>query len=165
MNNKKLGFSSASAIIATVFSLMGGLFSVLGVGLACFPVDEEDFIVGIVFAALGVFFLLFGLGFVIAYLIHKSKVKKAIAGDSYIWGEIADIIPVYYSESTARCRYCVLARHTDSRGQIHIFRSSILRNYPDRSIIGHPVRIYTDKERFKHYYVELDGILPNVIEH
>ena len=165
MNNRTSGFPDSSAILAAMFCTMGGLFSVLGVILACFPTDEEDFIVGLVFAPMGILFLLFGFGFVIARQIHKGKVQKAIAGESYIWGEIVDIIPVYFGDSTTRCRYCVLVRHTDGRGQIHIFRSNILRTYPDRSILGRTVRIYTDKENFKHYYVDLEGILPNVIEH
>ena len=165
MNNRKIRYPDAFAIVAIVFGIMGGMFTLIGTGLACFPVDKEDFTVGVIFAGLGSFLLLFTLGIVIAKLIQNKKIKNAITADSYIWGEIVDILPVYYGEGATRCRYCVLVRHTDTHGQLHIFRSPVLRNYPDRSVMGKSVRIYTDKEHFKHYFVDLEGILPNVIEH
>ena len=165
MNKRKNSYPDTLAIVAIMFGAMGSMFTLIGTGLACFPADHEDFLVGIIFACLGIVFLFLTLGFIFAKRIQSRKIQNAITADSYIWGEIVDILPVYYGEGATRCRYCVLVRHTDTHGQLHIFRSPVLRNYPDRSVIGKSVRIYTDKENFKHYFVDLEGILPNVIEH
>lgn len=61
--------------------------------------------------------------------------------------------------------FVLLVRYQDRNGNIHIFRSRNLKAYPDRSVIGKQVKVYYENESYKHYYIDLEGVLPKVVEH
>ena len=80
-------------------------------------------------------------------------------------GEIVDILPNYNVRVNDRCGYTVMVRHIDSRGNIHIFHSSNQKSYIDKSVIGKSVKVYYENDSFENYYLDLEGVLPAVIEH
>jgi hypothetical protein len=61
--------------------------------------------------------------------------------------------------------YVVLVQVQDRSGRVHILRSKNCMQYVDPSIVNQQVRVFYADDAFKHYYVDLDPILGNVITH
>lgn len=160
----KLGLTPAG-IVSIVFGVLGLIYLILGMALSIFPIDEADAIVGMVFAILGGVFLLVALIIFFCTLLRKKHLQTILETGRYLWGEIVDIVPNYNVRINDRCGYTVMVRHIDSRGNIHVFRSSIQKSYIDKSVIGKQVKVYYENDSFKNYYVDLEGVLPAVIEH
>ena len=155
-----------AGIVAIVFTILGGIYFFLGMGLSMQPADGEDYTAGIVFAVLGGAFLAIALTLWIYTAFHRKRLQAIVDSGKYIWGEIADVICNYQVQVNNRHPYyLVLVRYTDRNGAIHLFRSTSLKTYPDRSVIGKQVKIYYEDETYKHYYIDLEGVLPKVIEH
>mgnify|MGYP003305118113 CR=1 FL=1 len=160
----KLGLTP-TGIVSLVFGLLGVIYFLIGIAIRCFPTEEDDLIAGLVFTILGGAFLLAALILFLCVLAKKKRLQQLLRSGYYVWGEIVDIVPNYNVRVNNRHPYVILVRYADSRGDLHIFRSTNQKTYPDRSIIGKQVRIYCERNSFKHYYVELEGVLPRVIEH
>ena len=160
----KLGLTPAG-IVSIVFGVLGLIYFILGMALSSFPADEEDTIVGTFFAILGCVFLLVALIIFFCTLLRKKHLQTIVETGHYLWGEIVDILPNYNVRVNDRCGYTVMVRHIDSRGNIHIFHSSNQKSYIDKSVIGKSVKVYYENDSFKNYYVDLEGVLPAVIEH
>lgn len=154
-----------TGIVALVFSIMGFLFLLFGVLCQFFPEDEDDKIVGIVFSIIGLVFLVSALILLVVLIAGQCKKQKVFSNGKYLWGEIVDIVPNYYMSYGWRPAYTVLTRYIDGNGTIHIFRSSNLKSYPDRSLLGRKVKIYYQDESFKQYYVDLESGFPRIMEH
>ncbi len=152
-------------ILCIVFGSLGAIYLLLGILLRLFPADLEDATAGLVFLILGSCFLVFAAGMLIPALAIKRRIRALLATEQYVWGEVADIVTNYYGYANGRCCYTVLCRYQDNQGVIHIFRSTNLKTYPDNRILGKQVKIYCQKDNFKHYHVDLDPILPKVMEH
>lgn len=48
-------------------------------------------------------------------------------------------------------------------GNIHIFRSRNLSFDPTPPLTDQMVRVYVEGENFKHYYMDIDSVLPEVM--
>lgn len=162
----KLGLTPAG-IVSIAFGVLGLIYFILGMALSIFPADEEDLTVGIFFAILGGVFLLIALIIFLCTVFRKKHLQTIVEAGRYLWGEIVDILPIYNVQTTSNSSgtYVILVRYIDRYGRIHIFRSPVQKTYPDRSVIGKQVKIYYENESFKQYYVDLEGVLPPVIEH
>ncbi len=154
-----------AAIVAIVFGSLGMLYSILGIVFSLQPADGEIDTVGTVFAILGGVLLVIALILWICTAFHRKRLQTIVDGGKYIWGEIADITCNYHIQVNNRHPYVVLVRYADRNGVIHLFRSTNLKTYPDRSVIGKQVKVYYEDESYKRYYIDLEGILPKVIEH
>lgn len=161
----KLGLTPAG-IVSIVFGVLGLIYFILGMTLGIFPADEEDLTVGIFFAILGGVFLLIALIIFLCTVFRKKHLQTIVEAGRYLWGEIVDILPNYNVQANSSSgAYVILVRYTDRHGRIHIFRSPVQKTYPDRSVIGKQVKVYYENDSFKNYYVDLEGVLPPVIEH
>ena len=165
MEKKIKSGTTPTGIVSIVFSILGGIYFVLGLLMLSMPTDNEDREAGLVFTILGAVFLITALILSIFTIIQRKRLQAIYDSGKYILGEITDIITNYYVRVNSRNPYIILVRYIDRYGKIHIFRSTNQKLYPDRSIIGKQVKVYYENENFKHYYVDLEGVLPQVIEH
>lgn len=163
---KKLKFGlSARLLVCIVFGILGTVYAVIGSVLSAASADTEEKTVGMVFLLLGVAFLLTTGILAVLEAAKRKRIRQAVESRQYIWGEISDIERNPMVRINGRMPYVVLVHYRDLRNQLHLFRSYNLMRYPDPAIIGKQVKVYYTDETFKHYYVDLDGVLPNVIEH
>ena len=59
----------------------------------------------------------------------------------------------------------VKCSYKDGYGNVHIFKSRNLMFDPGEFLKDNMVRVYIEGENYKHYYVDIDEILPKVFEH
>ena len=160
----KLGMTPVG-IVGTVFSVLGGIYLILGIFITAFPAGAEDVTAGLVFTVLGSAFLLVAVILGLCAAAYQKRIQNIRNAGHYVWAEIADITHNYNVRINNRYGYIILVKYVDRNGCIHIFRSLNQRHYPDKSILGKQVKVYYENESFKHYYVDLEGVLPQVIEH
>ena len=160
----KLGITSAG-IVAIVFGILGVIYSFLGVMMTQMPTDAEDYTAGTVFMALGGTLVVLTLVLLVYTVFHRKRLQKIVDAGNYVWGEVSEIITNYNVRVNSRNPFVLLVRYQDRNGNIHIFRSRNLKAYPDRSVIGKQVKVYYENESYKHYYIDLEGVLPKVMEH
>ena len=166
MDRKVKSGLTPAGIVAIVFTVLGGIYFFLGIGLSLQPADGEEYTASIVFAVLGGAFLAIALTLWIYTALQRKRLQAIVDSGKYIWGEITDIICNYQVQVNNRYPYyMVLVRYIDRHGAIHLFRSTSLKTYPDRSVIGKQVKIYYKDETYKHYYIDVEGVFPKVIEH
>lgn len=156
---------SAFFLLGVIYGVLGAFFVILGVCLWFFSADLEAQLVGGIFGGIGSVFFLLGIVFLALEFAKQHRANRLIAAGRYIWGEIVDFAPNYNIRINNRNPYVIMVRYLDAKGVAHIFRSPNLRIYPDRAIIGSQVKVYIQDETFMHYYVDLEGVLPRVIEH
>lgn len=152
--------------VSFVFTLVGMAFLLVGGGLFFAPSDEDARTVALTFIPLGAAFLLGGgCGFLV-YRARGKRAAKMVASGRYLWAEIVEFRPNYNVRFNGRNPYMVVVRHTDSQGRHHIFKSeSMLKLCPDPTLYGKQVKVYYEDESFRHYYVDTEDIVGNVIEH
>lgn len=161
----KLGMG-ALWCVSFIFALVGLSFLVVGAGLLFAPQDEEVRIVALTFIPLGAVFLIGGgCGFLVRHVKGK-RAAKMVASGRYLWAQIVEFRPNYNVRFNGRNPYMLVVRYTDGQGRHHIFKSeSMLKLHPDPGLYGKQVKVYYEDESFRHYYVDTEGLVGNVIEH
>ena len=159
----KVNFGAGS-IIGIVFSVIGAVFLTVGLTVGRFSTDPDAATLNLIFTALGGCFLCAGIGCWAAIISRKRQAARLIAGGRYIWGQITELVPNYSVQVNGRYPRIAIVRYEDGSG-IHIFRSRNLYRYPDASVIGRQVKVYIQNDQFRPYYVDIDPVLPRVIEH
>ena len=154
----------APLIIGGVFSFVGAVFFLIGVLLRIYSLDPDAGLISLVFIPLGAVFLVLGIVFLAATVSKKRQQDRLIAAGRYIWGEVTEFVPNYSVQVNGRHPRIALVRYEDANG-IHIFRSRNLYRYPDSSAAGRKVKVYIGSDRYDPYYVDIDPVLPRVIEH
>ena len=156
---------SALKIIGYIYTALGSIFVLLGLSLWGLIPEGEGFIIGVIFSGIGSIFLILG----IIFLVHETKkLRRAnalLAADRYVMGTVANIQTNVNVRVNGFNPYVLLIKCQDAQGNTHIYRSRNIQTYVDYSIIGTPVKVYTEYVGSKEYYVDLDGVLPQVIEH
>lgn len=155
---------SALWIIGLVFSIMGGLFVAIGL-LSLAAMGPENWLFGVIFGGIGGLFFVLGVVFLVTEWKKKRMAERLIAAGRYVWGEVVDVVADISITINNRHPYIALVHYQDGRGTIHQFRSPSLRISHSTGMIGKKVKVYIEDGSYRHYYVELDGILPQVIEH
>lgn len=157
----KMG-TSALLIFGIVYTVLGGLFAVMGIVLSA-ALDESLF--GLIFGGIGSIFLVLGLIFL--YITHRRKARAnaLLAQGYYVWGQIMEFIPNFNVRVNGRHPFITLVRYIDSNGTAHVFRSASMPVYPDLALIGHQVKVYVERDNFKHYYVDLAEIWDQYVVH
>lgn len=156
---------SALKIIGYIYAGMGGVFVILGLSLWNVLTEDNLPLIGIIFSGIGSIFLILGIIFLVIENKKQKMADRLLAEGRYIMGEVADLTWNHNVTINGRHPTVVLVRCVDSHGQIHIYRSRNINSYVDPCVIGKPVRVYTQAIGSKEYYVDLDGVLPQVIEH
>lgn len=155
----------ALLIIGIVYTILGGVFVTLGIVLAVALWNTEEKMIGLIFGGIGSIFLVLGIVFLIIEIRKKRRADRILAEGRYVWGEIVDCVPNFNVRINGRHPYIAVARYTDPRGMSHVFKSRSLNIYREPDMIGKQVKIYYDNDSFKYYYIDMDGVLPNFIEH
>jgi len=166
----KMGLS-AMMIVALTFTIIGITFLPIGViaGMGNMTVDGSLVVFVMMFAGLGTLFLGLGIVFLILEIKKYKRNNRLLAEGYYILAEVLDVnknFNVQYGKHGHP--YVVKCGYTDEHGTLHIFKSRNINKYPGNNLIGQQVRVYLDRNdynNFKDYYMDIDEILPYVIEH
>ena len=156
---------SALLIIGIIYTALGGTFVILGIALAALLRDSDAFMVGLIFGGIGAIFLILGIIFLIVELCKKKRSDALLASGHYILGEVVDIAANINVNVNGRYPYHIIVQYIDPHGVRHIFRSPGLRIFRDPELLGKKVKVYVEDDNFKHYYVDVDEILPKYVEH
>ena len=164
MKKARLGLNPLF-LIGVIYTILGAGFVVLGGALWLGLKERDAALAGIIFVGIGSVFLILGVIFLLVELGKLRRANRLLASGRYIWGEIIDCVPNYNVRINGRNPYVALVRYRDGSGVAHIFKSGSRKLYPDPAILGRQVKVYVSDDRFRHYYVDLEGVLPPVVEH
>lgn len=166
----KMGMS-AMMIVAITFIAMGVVFLPVGITSLVFnwSVEGSLMVFALVFGSVGSVFLIMGISF-LAVEIRKRNTCNRLLHEGYcITGEVVSIdrnFNVQYGKYGHP--YIVRCKYEDFNGTTHIFKSRNINHYPGNVSEGTPVRIYLDRnnpDSYKKYYMDIDEVLGNVVEH
>lgn len=166
----KIGLS-AMLIVAITFIILGVTFLPIGIiaGVGNIAVDGSLAVFVIMFSGLGTLFFLLGILFLVLELRRLKKYNRLLQEGYYILAEVLDVnknFNVQYGKHGHP--YVIRCGYTDESGTLHIFKSRNITSFPGNDLIGQQVRVYLDRNdynNFKNYYMDIDEILPNVVEH
>ena len=161
----KMGWN-ALRVIGIVYAILGGVFLLAGAGMFFLGGGELELtIVGGVFILIGGIFGLLGGIFLAVEYGKRRRANRLIAAQKYIWGQVVDCQINYNVRINGRSPVVFLVKYVDSRGTTHIFRSHGVNTYRDPDYIGKQVKVYVSDDSFRHYYVDVEELLPNTVEH
>ena len=155
---------SALGIIGAVYAVIGSVFGILGGSFLYFGNGEELRVVGSVFTALGSVFLVLGCVFLLILAARRKRQAALVAENRYIWAQICDITVNRNIQVNGRSPVVFIARYSEG-GQEHLFRSHNIRYYRDERLLGRQVRVYIPENGFKPYYMDVEELLPETVEH
>lgn len=163
MEKKKvrMGFTALS-ILGIVFTILGGIFLTVGILLLIFV---EEKVLPLPFLLIGLLFFLAGVSMLLVSDKKRRGAQQALDGGSYFFGEIVEMRPDYSVRVNGRCPSCLVAQMTDPYGKIHVFKSRNFLKTGIPDLVGQQVRIYAVQGDLNRYYVDIDPLLSNVVEH
>lgn len=170
MNRKIKTGINVSWILGIVFGSIGFIFIMAALIFLFFTgqnsfQEEEMKITALIFLVIGSIFFVIGLIFLIHQFLKIRKIRRVVEAGNYIYAQVAEFDRNYNISVNGRNPYFVRCRYQDSNGTIHMFRSRNLFYNPETILLETQVRVYVDKDNYKYYYVDIDEILPKVIEH
>ena len=154
--------TSAMKLIGIIYTILGSVFTALGLGLGL-GLREVPFF--LIFGGLGSIFLVLGIVFLILEGRKKRRFQKLVSAGRYLWAEVVDVdidSSVRVNGSPMRR---IVVRYTDPYGTAHLFRSQPARFNFLPEYAGKKVRVYCDPQDLKHYYVDIDNLLQGVQYH
>lgn len=166
MERKSKTGLSALLIVGSIFTILGAVFLATGVIIYYALKEEEGAILFLlIFGGIGLLFFVLGVIFLIVELKKKLRNDKLLGAGNYVMAEVLEVTLNYNVAVNRRHPYIVRCRYQDMYGNVHIFKSRDLFFNPTDLLKDRMVKVYVDGENYKHYYVDIDGVLPNVIEH
>lgn len=153
------------SILGIIFFCMGIVFMAFGIGFTALSQDEMGLVFLWSFGGTGLSFLLIGIVFLLITVKKKSIHTRLLQSGSYILAEISGVTLNYNIRVNGKSPYVVECRYQDGSGNVHIFKSSCLFFDPYPLLKSQTVKVYVEGENYKHYYVDIDEILPKVIRH
>lgn len=160
----KIG-ADALLIVGIVFSCMGALFFVIGIALSFVMSGQDAVIFLLAFGGTGFVFLAVGLIFLMVKIKKKRLCNRLLRSGNYIMAEISEVTVNYNVSVNGRSPYVVECRYQDMAGNVHIFASRCLYFNPGPLLQNQMVKVYVEGDDYKHYYVDIDEVLPKVIRH
>ena len=151
---------SAIWIVGLVFTLLGGLFLILGAALLYGLRHTEAWITGVVFLAVGGVFFPVGLILLAEDAKQRRRLKRLVESGRYVWGQVVALEPNTRIRINDRHPYYAVIRCTDLYGRETRYesRSSMaLRHRND--LVGRQVKVYVGDDPAKDYAVDLDSLL------
>jgi len=155
---------SALGIIGAIYTVIGSIFGLLGGSFLYFGDGGELSIVGTAFTAIGSVFLILGCVFLLIQTARRRRQAALVAENRYIWAQICDITVNRNIQVNGRSPVVFIARYSEG-GQEHLFRSHNIRYYRDERLLGRQVRVYIPENGFKPYYMDVEELLPETVEH
>ena len=169
MNEKKVKVGlNAVGIVGIVFTIIGAIFLVLGIVMGIGLRSEMG--VGSIaflfaFGGMGLLFFTLGLVFLITLGNQKKNAKRLLENGNYVIAEIFDISQNYNVSVNNKHPFIVSCKYEAMDGVVHIFKSRYLYFNPEPLLKNNVVRVYVDNDNFKKYYVDIDEVLPTIVEH
>lgn len=158
-------------IVAVVFSILGVVFTavaaVVALNLDAVRVNStgNPTLFPIIFGAIGAPFLILGIVFAVISIKKRATAKRVVEDGYYIMADVADIRPNFSVQVNGQYPYVLECHYPDpATGALHVFRSRNLFFYP-KELEGRQVRVFVDKANMKHYYVDVEGLVPSVEIH
>lgn len=159
----------------TVFLMIGIIFTAIGIGYLMAAIvirlsavvrekGESTFRV-LIFGMLGVIFSIVGGIFLVIEIKKRIRDTKLLNAGNYITAEIVEINICYNVRMNYRHPYVVVCQYQDMEGNVHLFKSRYLYFNPEPLLKDRFVRVYVEAQNYKHYYVDIDEVLPNVVTH
>ena len=166
MKNKKMNYDIITLlIIGFVFTLNGTVF--LGVAISTFfsNLGAEMILFTCIFGGIGLVLFVPGIICLRIGLKKRNRIKRLLSNGKYVMAEIVGADRCYNVKIWGYRPYVVTCQYQDISGDVHIFRSQYLRFNPEPLLKDQMVRVYVNTEDYKYYYVDIDEVLPNIIEH
>lgn len=159
--------NAALKLIGLIYVILGGIFIAVGIcaGIAVHNVDGSVWIFTATFSGIGSVFFILGIIFLILNGRGKKQARRLMDAGNYIYAEVAHVEANYRVHVNGRHPYKVVCRYTDEYGTVHLFRSKDLFFDPEGIMKDTLVRVYVEPGNMKHYYVDIDRILPTVVQH
>ena len=152
-------------LLGIIYTALGAVFLVLGGAFFFLGTDEELRLLGGIFVLIGGIFALLGGIFLAVELGKRKRAQRLIASGRYIWGQVVDCQLNYNVRINGRSPVIFVVKYVDGRGITHIFRSNSVKTYRDPALIGKQVKVYVSDDSFRHYYVDAQALLPNIVDH
>ena len=158
----------ALLICGAVFLLIGVPFVVIGIAVGLngnFESQTEALGFLLTFCLMGGIFAV--LGAVFLGLEGKTRKNRAalLDGGNYVMAEVVTSQQDYSVNVNGRCGWRLICQYKANDGTVHQFKSRLLWFDPMGLLLDTRVPVYTDGEDFRHYYVDVDSVLPKVEIH
>lgn len=163
MERKAKAGINALLVIGIIFTLIGAVF--LTVGIVSYIFMAEMLFFSLTFGSIGLVFFVLGVIFLSVEMKKAVWNNRLLQTGNYIIAEVAEVRTNYAMQINGRHPFIVMCQYQDMSGNVHIFKSRNLLFDPSSLLKDQRVKVYVDGEEFKHYYVDIDEILPKVIEH
>lgn len=154
---------TALLIVSIVFTVIGIVYILVGCFVGAQSIEGNPIIFKGVFCGLGALLLIVGIICLCLEIGKRTRCNRLINSEQYIMAEISEITMNYAVRVNYRHPYIVICRYRDMYGNIHLFRSRNLNFDPAPLLKDQMVRVYVEGENFKHYYVDIDSVLPEVV--
>lgn len=169
MENKKAKVGvNAIFIVGLIFTIIGAIFLVLGIILGIGlrrEIGFESIAFLFSFGGMGLLFFCLGIGFLLGIGKYKRNAQRLLDNGNYVIAEIFDISQNYNVSVNGRHPFVVSCKYEAMDGAVHIFKSRYLYFNPEMLLKNNVVRVYVDNNNFKKYYVDIDEVLPTIVEH
>lgn len=163
---------SALDIIGLVFAPLGLIFILVGIGLTIYGNDHSANVTGdpqlflLIFGGIGGLFLLLGMIFLVLLLRRRSLHRQLFAEGHYVMAQVTSVMPNYSVRVNGRCPYVAECSFTDPEtGVLHLFRSRNIFFDPTTLLMDAQVPVYCRRGDYRHYYVDVDAVLPETERH
>ena len=147
-------------IIGITLFFIGVVYLSVCIRLFLSPADAEAVAVRSVFLPLGLVFFLVGSVLLTRAAFKKHRADLLVAEGRYIWATVTELQQIR-SVNGLQGHPCVIQTcYTDPQGKIHYFPSRYLYRKPDASVLGKSVKVYLQNGDYRHYYVDVEPLLP-----
>lgn len=160
----KMGLT-ALLMVSIIFSFVGIIFILVGRVIPAENIEGDAMVFRAIFCGLGAVLLIAGVLCLCLEIRARVRNNRLISSGQYIMAEISEITMNYTVSVNRSHPYIVICRYQDMYGNIHLFRSRNLFFDPAPLLKDQMVRVYVEGEDYKHYYMDIDEVLPKVIRH
>lgn len=166
MKNKKVDSGTGVfLIVGSIFTLVGIVYIGIAIGTFFLNMGSGMLMFRYIFGGIGLVLFIVGIACLQSGIRKRNRINRVISSGKYIMAEIARIERSYNVRINGYHPYVVVCQYQDISGNLHMFRSRYLHFDPEPFLKDQMVRVYVDAEDYKYYYVDIDEVLPNVIEH
>lgn len=152
-------------IIGIIFFVMGAAYIGIGISTFFWSTGEGTALFRYIFGGVGLVLFVIGIVCLWSSIQKRKRMNHVLSAGKYVMADITGIDQYYNIRINGRHPYIVTCQYQDISGNVHIFRSRYLKYDPSPFLQNPMVRVYVDAENYKYYYVDIDEVLPNVIEH
>ena len=172
-NHNKPKFSlAATDIVGLIFAPLGLIFLIVGILVNMnadnrnVHVEGDPRIFLATFGGVGGVFLVLGVAFLVLMIRRRMIHNRLFTQGHYIMAQVTSDMPNYNVRINGCCPYFAECSYTDpNTGILHLFRSRDIYFDPTAIAMDAMVPVYVDPDNFRHYYVDIDSVLPKVQRH